>query len=264
MANNSMFYKAAVAAAALVEPVIKGARIISLGGNCSVAIWHRSLYTQPTHFFDWIGTPSWAIKEILTPGPTFKSIFKKDKNYNIIPQGSPESFKFSFTGIRIHEHFLLTFPHENDKSVNELADIYDRRLDRFYKDILYNKHGLNFFIRFELNNKNWLNLELNPFFAAKLPATKETFNAEKHIIEKQDMQLLCDHLKAHFPCKFKIIYLSQYLNQPFTYNTGDDIIFIKLPPFDVNVKDDWKVFANLIHDAIFLHKNKLEHIVSTV
>jgi hypothetical protein len=231
--------------------------MVSLGGTCCVAQWIKERIHQPTQFFDWLGTPAWAIIEILQP--TYKSIFYPDC---IHEKGSEGSRHCELNNNRIHKTKLLSFYHDNEKSIPELFNTYNRRHQRFYQEFLLNtnkKAPMVFFIRFEIVDVRYLDLELNELLKTKIPAQRDNYVAEKHEMEKKDIQELSRHLQKHFPsCNYRLIYLSQYL--PFEYfeHVNDKIVYIKLESF--NPAHHW-IFSSRINTVIYKHAAKLQKII---
>ena len=273
-ANKTANAATAATGAAIFQ---NAAKLVSLGGNCSIALWLRDRgHQQPINFFDWLGTPSWAIEKVLAT-PTYRSIFSSTADSgstvvedaqqsdldNPVPplynEGSAASYRYSFDGVRMHSSLFITFPHDRQRTEADLIATYNRRLERFYQDILddskTHKTKPVLFLRFELNDPKWLDLELNPFLRTTLPSLADRaanrFHAKKHEIEKDHIQQLSRHLRRLFPTLFfKILYLSQHLSDPFAYD--DDpalgILYVRLPPF--SPPDQWELYSAVIDQAI--------------
>ena len=116
-----------------------------------------------------------------------------------------------------------------------------------------------FFIRFEIVDVRYLDLELNDFLKTKIPAQRNNYAAEKHEMEKKDIQELSRHLQTHFPsCNYRLIYLSQYLPTEYVEHVHDKMVYIKLESF--NPAQHWN-FTSRINTAIFKHADKLQKII---
>ncbi len=249
-------------------PIFQNAsKLVSLGGNCSIALWLRDRgHRQPINFFDWLGTPSWAIEKVLAT-KTARSIFSagepEESGEPLYKEGSAASYRFSFDGVRMHSSLYITFPHDRQRTEADLITTYNRRLDRFYKDILESGSQPKpvLFLRFELNDPKWLDLDLNPFLRTTLPSLADRaanrFHAKKHEIEKGHIHQLSRHLRCTFPTLFfKILYLSQHLNDPFAYDPALGILYVRLPPF--SPPDQWELYSAVIDEAIQRHQATIE------
>lgn len=135
-------------------------KTLSLGSTCFTKKFMLSIgINQETEFFDYIGTPVWAITDLLKTNQldkifnyndykNIKILENKDDSYNITHIPYFLIFKHDF----IQTHQKLTYPITN-LQFNAFKDKYYRRALRFYH--LLNNSSSILFIRYE-QYKNYI------------------------------------------------------------------------------------------------------------
>lgn len=181
---------------------------ISLGYNCSVKMYINTIASQPTHLFDWIGSPMWGINKFINNS---FHLFNKDdyKPLQIYTENEDNShmhcntlyyFKFIHdipTNCTIDKTLIHHNKHGGIKKVN-YYDVfkkkYTRRIERFNSLLCSNKCIV--FIRLEegIENKVIHENYKNLYLVSELEYVKEFI----HIIKNKYPTL-----------KFRVIYISK-------------------------------------------------------
>jgi len=181
-------------------------------------------------------------------------------------KGSEDAIKYAWKdNTRVQKEFLISFVHDDKYNDIELISVYNRRLARFYDNVLNDTNELKLLIRMQdIQEKYFCS-------SANLQDYDEIYrdncvckcdNIDDFCLEqsKFDINSIIDfniHLKNNFPCKFLIIYLSPYLETDFKYEF--DIIFIKLHNFDfVN----YKTWSYSIDNVLTKYKSEIQFIIN--
>ena len=140
--------------------------IISLGYNCSVKIFLKTMIDQPTYLFDWIGSPMWGINKFI------------NNNYNLFNKNEYKKLQIyseniEYTHLLCNTKYYFKFIHDlpTHSTINKTQIIknkngeiikinyyssfktkYERRIERFNE--LLNSNKLIVFIRLEECIKN--------------------------------------------------------------------------------------------------------------
>jgi hypothetical protein len=193
--------------------------------------------SQETNFFDYTGTPMWAINELITNN--FTNFFDKNK-YQEIQTKSSNINKYI-----THIDYYIRFPHDirnyNELNSNIFSDFcqkYKRRIIRL-NDIL-NKNKKVLFIRTQEQMNNRILFEQHKEKYAK--------NELEYIINFSNI------IKSKYPnLDFKILYLSETNKQDYLQENNIVIIQHKIPIIFTNYEISFnKIFSDNI-DFINLH-----------
>jgi hypothetical protein len=143
---------------------LKKYTLISLGANCKIKIFTSKYIDQPTHLFDWIGTPAWGINKLINNN---YNLFNKD---DYIPL---KIFTNKDTLMQCNKQYYFRFLHDLNPTTdinkmvivknkhgnivkfnrfNNFQEKYERRIERFEK--LLNSNDLIVFLRLEENTEN--------------------------------------------------------------------------------------------------------------
>lgn len=175
--------------------------MVSIGYACGCKKYIDTIVKQQTHFFDRLGTPMWAICELLEND--FDGFLDKTKWHNITPiAGNDEEMpthdkyyiraKHDFFKNKIHIHF---------KQFNE---IYSRRIERFIE--LLTSSNKIIFIRVEDDRTNERNLSQE--------------QQQKYSIDEYQYVLnFCNIVKTKFGLvHFFVLYISPTKQNNFEHN----------------------------------------------
>ena len=215
---------------------LKDFKIISLGYNCRIKMFTIDLkISQETNFFDYIGTPMWAINKL------FEDDFSNVLNFNDYDLLTINSDLFVLTNktyyIRVlHEFNNKSFPINNRlgpnlliskeqlkkntmreiyKTFNKFKDSYERRIIRL-KSLLTNEKKV-LFIRYEEQKKNRI-----------------IYNQYKKYYEKSELEYIKDYyhiIRNQYPnLDFQIIYLS--ISHPTSYLKEFNLIILSFNSYD--------------------------------
>lgn len=191
-------------------------KVISLGGNCYPKIYFSFVkYNQETYFFDYLGSPMWAVNELIDNN--FSFLFNKEdyENMNILTN-TPNEYIYT------NKKYYLVLRHDfeyqklkkgkiliNDSQFKEFQDKYERRIIRMNELLNSNKNIL--FVRFH-ENKN-----------------KIIYSDYEEKYKKNELEYLFDFSelikKKFLTLKFKIIYITKDLNN--NYYKDNNLIVLK-------------------------------------
>ena len=233
--------------------------IISLGATCAVKLFINE-YGEigTTKFFDWIGNMVGMLPEIIQPSPiTFENSF--------YPENSECAKIYSWKNdTRVHKKYFLSFPHYNENKYDNdrLTLMLNTRMKRFYDKVLYNTEKFKIFIYFEDNDSRFFNHKYNEYVVNKCVCS--TKDIDKYVYKQTIFQVeiikkLSNSMVEMFPCKFLIIYLSNYLSKDFDYE--DRVISIKTD--DIHSAENCKNWASIINNSLNRHTDKILNLVES-
>jgi hypothetical protein len=228
---------------------LKKFNLISLGANCMPKTYTKSYINQPTHLFDWIGTPMWGINKLINNN---FDLFNPDdygpmKIYDNTPEIMYCNKKYYFKFLHdlhsdtiINKTIALKDKYGGITKVNyfnNFKEKYKRRLDKFIE--LLNSDKFIVFIRLQEKTKNKLTYEEYTELYAKP--------------ELEYIQEFIHLIKNKYPkLNFKLIYFSES-NQS---ELSDDLLILNTCG-NINEMNVKKILDNVIDNNIDLIKNFL-------
>jgi len=187
--------------------IFKNYTIISLGYNCSIKIYIKSINDQETHLFDWIGSPMWGINKLINDNFDLFNIddyglieiFITDAPDKYIFSNKKYYFKFIHdlpTGMTLDKTILHANKNGELIKINyyqQFKSKYERRIERL--NTLLNSTNSIVFLRLEevLINKKIHDEYINYYSKPEIEHVKEFINI----------------IKDKYPnLKFKLIFIS--------------------------------------------------------
>lgn len=238
----------------------KSIEIISLGATCGVKLFLNKYGNDgPTNFFDYIGNMAGMLPEIIQSKPI---IFEDD----YYPENDVNAKLYSWkNNTRVDRKYLLSFPHYSiDRyNNNQLTRLLNRRMGKFYNNILYNTQKFNIFIYFDDNHSIYFNPKYTDEIIKKCVCNCTDINQylyQQTIFQIKLIQQLANNMTDMFPCPFIIIYLSNYLSTDFQYT--NKVISIKtIDYYDYDSFDQW---PEVINNTLNKYEDQIINVIPNI
>jgi len=169
--------------------ILKKNNLISLGTNCKIKMFLNLHIDQPTHLFDWIGSPQWGINNLI------------NDNYDLFNTSDYCSLNIynSIDPLTIfcNKKYYFKFIHDLDN--NTIIDKYN---------LVYNKHG-------DLIKVSKF-LEFKEKYQRRIQRFIEMLNSNKSIVFLRLEELMANKIiydnHKEFYAKPEIYYIKEFMN----------------------------------------------------
>ena len=240
---KSFLYKIIIILYKMVHDVFKCFdKVIPVGGNCYFKLYFTLMkYNQETYFFDYLGSPMWAVNQLIDNG--FKNLFIREDYVNMnILSNKPDEYIYT------NKKYYLVIKHDfknqkfkkgeiilTNEQFNEFQTKYERRIERFNELMNTNKNIL--FLRFQ-EHKN-----------------KVIYPEYEELYKKSELEYMfefSDLIKTKFSTlKFKIIYITKDFDNKY-YEDKNLIVLKDYINIDNWVKASFQIKQLFIENKDFL------------
>ena len=203
-----------------IKKLFENYEIVSLGYSCYPKIFIKKIIKKETHFFDYLGSSTWSIINLLNNN--FDNFFNKKKYYYLNGKFKPYDKNF----LIYNKEYYIRFVHDNDflksgNAWNEFKNKYTRRFLRFNKLLKSENKLLFLYLEENLLRFDKLYPEIKKYY----PKKEKNYHIEQSKLEQSRMYDIVKIIKTKYnKHNFKIIYFSNFVEKT---KYKDNIIFIK-------------------------------------